>query len=153
MFHNEFPKPCSQGSARTGDPFICPKLVTGHLVWVHTGTVRGSQAHGHTGRSPTRVLPRSGHRATGKRPLSPGEGGRGLGCRLQRSWDRESDDRKVFSGREGRLSHAASSEDTQKTSLAKGEGGKLVIKTDRAPERSLGRQARSIGLRPGHRGP
>lgn len=69
---------------------------------------------------------------------------------LQRSWateelGRESDDRKVFSGREGQLSPPASSEDTQKTPLATGEGGQQVIKADRAPERSLGRQAGSIG--------
>lgn len=51
---------------------------------------------------------------------------------------------KCSRGGRGGCPHAASSEDTRKTSLAKGEGGKQAIKTDGAPERSLGRQAGSI---------
>lgn len=85
-------------------------------------------------------------------PAESREGGRAQGAAAAEV-DRESDDGKVFSGREGSCPHAASSEDTRKTSLAKAEGGKLVTKTDRAPEKSLECQAGSIGLPPGHRGP
>lgn len=42
------------------------------------------------------------------------------------------------------VAHTSSSEDTQQTSLAEGEGGKPVIRTDRAPDRNLACQARSI---------
>lgn len=69
--------------------------------------------------------------------------------------DEESDNEKVLLGEEGvmAVTHAASSEDTQQTSLAKGEGGKQVIGTDRAPARSSDARQEAPGLRPGHRGP
>lgn len=68
--------------------------------------------------------------------------------------DEESDNEIVLrGGRVVAVTHAASSEDTQQTSLAKGEGGKQVIGTDRAPARSSDARQEASGLCPGHRGP
>lgn len=100
-----------------------------------TGAWDGPQHQGY------QVRAQSNMKATAE---SRGRGcGRGWG---RRGVGRESDDGKVFSGREGRRSPPASSEDARKTSLATGEGGEQVIKADRAPRRSLGRQAGSTGV-------
>lgn len=119
------------------------RLVMGHLVWAHAGTVRGSETHG--------TVPNHEHypcQGTGqceKGQLGPGDGeecGRWGG--LQRSWTRKTMEGKCSRGGQGTgCPHTIWPEDTQKTSLAKGEGGKQVMKPDRAPARSLGCQASS----------
>lgn len=52
---------------------------------------------------------------------------------------------KCSRGGRGGCIHAASSEDPQKTSLAKGEGGQQVSATDRAPERSWDAKQEALG--------